>query len=113
MHETTRVREEQLQEGMAVLCCDGRRLGTVERVGDGAFFVAGRRVTLDAVERIAAGEVHLWGDSATYSAFDADDEAVAQRERSKGLPHTDEPLHVNERDVDASLEERLPRDGQR
>ena len=38
---------------------------------------------------------------------------MAQRERSKGLPNTDEPLHVNARDVEASLEERLPRDGQR
>jgi hypothetical protein len=98
---------------MAVFCCDDQRLGTVERVGDGAFFVAGQRVTLDAVERVEAGDVHLWGDSATYATFEAEDEAVVQRERSKGLPNTDEPLHVNARDVEASLEERLPRDGQR
>ena len=113
MQDTTSVQADSFQAGMAVLCCDGRRLGAVERVGEGAFFIAGQRVTFDAVERVEAGEVHLWGDSATYSAFAEDDEVVAQRERSEGLPNTDEPLHVNERDVESSLEERLPRDGQR
>jgi hypothetical protein len=113
MQETTSAKAGSIREGMGVFCCDGRWLGAVERVGAGAFFVAGRRVTFDAVGRIEAGTVHLWGDSATYLASDAGDGAAAQRERNKGLPHTDEPLHLNERDVEASLEERLPRDGQR
>lgn len=99
-----------VREGMEVYGADGRRVGSVERVGDGAFVAAGHRVTMDAVERIEAGRVHLWAEKGTYAAeSDADD--VVQRERSQGLPHTDAPLFVNEREVEQSLEERLPRDG--
>ena len=100
----------EVRVGMEVYGADGRRVGSVERVGEGAFFAAGHRVTMDAVERIEAGRVHLWGDKGTYTA-ERDEDKVVQRERSKGLPHTDAPLFVNEREVERSLEERLPRDG--
>lgn len=113
MQGDTGVQAGSVQTGMAVYGSDGQRLGTVERVGDGAIFLAGRKVTLESIERVEAGEVHLWGDSATYAEFDAQDEDVVSRERSKGLPNTDAPLQVNAHDVEASLEERLPRDGQR
>ena len=54
--------------------------------------------------------LHLFGNGATYAgARTAGDKA----QRSARLPNTDAPLYVNERDVEASLEDRLPRDGQR
>jgi hypothetical protein len=98
---------------MEVYAADGRGLGTVERVEHGALFAAGHRVTLDAVERIEAGRIHLWGDRGAYTVEGSDDEAAVQWDRSEGLPHTDEQLYVNEREVERSLEERLPRDGHR
>jgi hypothetical protein len=113
MHDTTDAQAGSVQPGMEVYGADGQPVGTVERVSEGAFFAAGRRLANDAIQRIEAGHVHLFGDSGTYAVEDGGDEAAVQRERSKGLPNTDAPLFVNEREVEASLEERLPRDGER
>jgi hypothetical protein len=95
---------------MGVYGADGRRIGTVERVDDGALFAGERRIGNDAIERVEAGNVYLFGASGTYIGTETADEKA---QRSRGLPHTDERLFVNEREVERSLEERLPRDGQR
>ncbi len=102
-----------VQVGMTVYGSDGRRIGSVERIDGEALVAAGCHVTLAAIERIEDGDIHLWGDCDTYTVEDGEDEAVVQCERSRGLPHTDAPLFVNEREVEQSLEERLPRDGAR
>jgi hypothetical protein len=110
MRETTGARADSVEQGMAVFGADGQPLGNVERIEGGGFVVAGQRIANDAIQRVEAGHVHLFGNGATYAgARTADDKA----QRSARLPNTDAPLYVNERDVEASLEERLPRDGQR
>ena len=100
-----------LHAGMEVHGADGRQLGTIERVEGDTFFAAGQRLTLDAIERVEAGAVHLWGDRAVYDT--TEDQPQAAQSEGKRLPNTDDPLYVNEHNVEQSLEERLPRDGQR
>ena len=110
MRETTGARADSVDIGMAVFGADGQPLGTVERIEGGGFVVAGQRIANDAIQRVEAGHVHLFGNGATYAgARTANDKA----QRSARLPNTDAPLYVNERDVESSLEDRLPGDGQR
>lgn len=110
MQEASGAWAGSVQPGMEVFGADGQRIGTVERVENGAFFAAGRRLGNDAIQRVEDGHVHLFGNSGTYAGADTADEKA---QRSARLPNSDEPLFVNEREVKASLEERLPRDGQR
>jgi hypothetical protein len=100
----------EVRVGMAVRAADGGSLGTVERVAEGGFVADGRQIALDAVERVAEGQIYLYGGEAAYADADAPAERAEQREESKGLPNTDEPLYLNERPVEASLEDRLPDD---
>jgi hypothetical protein len=96
---------------MAVRGADGQELGTIERVEGDALYANGQRITLDAIQRIDAGTVYLWGDRAVYDA--AENRGDAQQTQAMPLPNTEAQLYVNEREVEQSLEERLPRDGRR
>ena len=98
----------QVREAMEVCGADGGLLGTIERVEGTTFVADGQQLSFDAIERIEANRVYLWGKEAAYTADDAPAEALEQRERSQPLPNTDAQLYVNERDATASMEERMP-----
>jgi hypothetical protein len=110
MQEATSTQANHVETGMEVYGADGQRLGTVERIGDGEFFAAGRRLANDAVQRVEDGHVHLFGESGTYTGEETADEQAQQSQR---LPNTEEPLFLNEREVATSMEDRLPTDRQR
>lgn len=99
----------EVREAMEVCAADGTLLGTIERV-DGATFVAdGQRLAFNAIERVEANRVYLWGKATTYTADDTAAEVAGQQEQSQSLPNTEAQLFVNERAVNASMEERMPK----
>ncbi len=98
----------ELREAMEVCSADGQLIGTIERV-EGATFVAdGQRLDFDAIERVEANTVYLWGKTNAYTPDDTEAAVREQRDRSQGLPNTDARLYVNDRAVTASMEERIP-----
>lgn len=101
----------QLRAGMAVRDAEGQPLGTIEQVDDEGFVAAGQRLSREAIERIEDGTAYLWENRATYDPARSD--ATADPARTRQLPNPETRLYVNERPIEASLEERLPRDGQR
>ena len=101
----------QLRAGMAVHDADGRPFGTIEQLDDAGFVAAGQRLSREAIARVEGDVAHLWAERGTYDPARSD--APTDRARNTRLPNPDAGLYLNEHPVERSLEDRLPRDGQR
>ena len=94
-------KNDNLREGMEVYGAGDRSLGTIERIDDGGFVVAGQRYTAAAVARIAQNRVYLRGNGGEQETATADTRlASGQAADTIRVPVAEERLRVGTRDVD-------------
>ena len=95
-------RNNELREGMEVYGAGDRSLGTIERVDDGGFAVAGRRYAQASVARVAQNRVYLRGDGIIEeraTTTTAPRPGSGRTEDTLRVPVAEERLTVGTRDV--------------
>ena len=90
----------QLREGMEVYGVGGHdMIGTITRVHGNGFDVAGQHYSMDQVESVADGHVHVRGTGRGEMSGDAN-LISGQQENELRVPVAEERLTVGKRDVD-------------